>query len=297
LTYYLNLANFWLKALSAIDFGAVHVSRRYTAASFTKNFSWHKSFKRLHSAIANGFSGEYMAVPRDVWRQQSRIPDSNRQLIPMNFFLYSRQGVGDDYILVDALVETAIDRPYSQEFARLSLFAFHLANSGSWRNSKWPDGRVAGWANEFIRDVAWKGGLWSDGAFRERSLQNFIRSRIKGQPFTRRKILTNYRYMLTSASILLDGTLQPVNFRQRWFVDAVQLFWDREIFDGALPIGAGERAYEDLISKHEVHKLLGCDENQGRAFARAAFREYSKATITRRFSQLQRLRHQGVIAA
>ena len=28
----------------------------YTPGSFTKNFSWHQSYKKLHNAIRSGFS-------------------------------------------------------------------------------------------------------------------------------------------------------------------------------------------------------------------------------------------------
>jgi hypothetical protein len=264
---------------------------KYTAGSFTKNFAWHSSCEGLHSAIANGFSQGLRPVTRDVWRERSRVDDPDRELIPMNFFLYSRSGVRSDFILVDTLVEAATSRPYNQDFARLALFAFHLANSGSWRNSKWPDGRVAGWAHELIRDVAWRNGSWVDGAFQERPLEQFIDNRIAGEPTTKRKVFTNYRHMLVSAGVLPGGRLQllPADFRQQWIVDAIHLFWDRQIFDGELPAGTGARAYEDAFFRHEVFKLLGCDVAQGKESVRAAFREYSKATIAERLDQIRKL--------
>src|SRR5215216_5684204 len=110
---------------------------RYTAGSFTKNFSWNRSYERLHSVIVKGFTGRLEAVARDVWRKRSGITDPDRQLIPMNFFLYSAAGNDDDFILVDRLVEISLERSYDKRFAQLALFAFHLANSGHWRNSKW----------------------------------------------------------------------------------------------------------------------------------------------------------------
>jgi hypothetical protein len=69
----------------------------------------------------------------------------------MNFFLYSIRGVNEDYLLVDQLVDAAMD-PYNQQFAQLALFSFHMANSGKWRNSYWPDGKVAGWAKRIDID-------------------------------------------------------------------------------------------------------------------------------------------------
>jgi len=275
----------------------MQVTTKYTAGSFTKNFSWSQSFRRLHIAIEKGFSRGIEPIPREVWRKRSGIVDLNRQLIPMNFFLYSHPGIKDDFILVDRLVEIAAGQPYNDQFARLALFAFHLANSGSWRNSKWPDGRVVGWANELIRVVAWKDGAWTDSAFETDSLNKFIERNIDGEPITKRKVLTNYRYMLESAGILVDGNLEPLNLRERWFIDAVELFWDRQVFDGSLPAGASATIFEKLFFDHEIYKPLGCEEAQGRAFVRAAWPEYSKDRREHRFEQLRGLRDAGRIAA
>jgi len=273
------------------------MSARYTPGSFTKNFSWQKSYGRLHTAIRRGFSGGLEPLTRDAWRQGSGIVDPYRQLIPLNFFLYSIHGTEGDFVLVDRLVEVASNQPYNKEFAQLALFAFHLARSGNWRQSKWSDGRVAGWANEFVRKVAWKDGAWSGAAFEDTVLKQFIERRIEGQPVTKRKVLTNYRYMLESAGVTSDGAFQPVDLRQRWLVDAVQLFWDREIFDGTLSISAGQTAYEHCFMREEVHKLLGCDEPQGMAFVRAAYREYSAWRGEERSRQLRQLGVGALFAA
>jgi hypothetical protein len=270
--------------------------RKYTPGSFTKNFSWHLSFERLHNAIAKGFSGGTDPVAREDWRVRSGIADTNRQLIPINFFLYNRSGISEDFVLVDQLVDTAM-APYDGQFAQLALFAFHLANSGSWRASQWKDGRVAGWANELIREVAWLKDDWAEGAFLEDALSKFIERRIEAEPVTQHKILTNYRYMLESAGVFQDGELQPKDLRQRWIVDAVQLFWDRLIFDGVLPASASRAALEDASIDHEIYKLLRCDKDQCRGFARAAFGEFSLGQADERAAQVSTLRDKGLIAA
>src|SRR3954468_490721 len=100
----------------------------FSPGSFTKNFSWNRSYRRLHTAIAKGFAGSSEPVTRSQWRERCGIADRNRQLIPMNFFLYSRPGTKDDFILVDQLVDVAT-HPYDAQFAQLALFAFHVANS------------------------------------------------------------------------------------------------------------------------------------------------------------------------
>lgn len=269
----------------------------YTPGSFTKNFSWNRSYKRLYDAIRNGFSATPKPVSREKWRANSGIADSNRQLIPMNFFLYSMEGAADDFLLVDQFVETALERAYGAEFCQLALFDFHQASSGHWRNSPWTDGRVAGWANEYVRKIASAKGRWPDRAFDEQPLIDFLNERIVGQAVTKRKMVTNYRYMLESAGVLVAGELQWENLRQRWYVDAVQLFWDRQIFDGALPATPRVAALEDILMDHEIFKLLRCDKDQCRAFARAAYAEFSKGQGPARLAQIDGLRARGLVGS
>jgi hypothetical protein len=272
------------------------MTQKYTPGSFTKNFSWNRSYRRLYEAVRHGFSGESEPVSRDEWRAASGIVDTNRQLIPMNFFLYSISGRDADYLVVDQFVECAIGGPYGPEFAQFALFVFHQAKSGTWRNSPWPDGRVAGWANDYIREVASSRGAWPAAAFHEGALADFLDDRITGEDVTKRKMLTNYRYMLRSAGVLANDKLQPENLRQRWYVDAVQLFWDRQIFDGALPADARLSALEDALVHEEIFKLLRCDKNQCRAFARAAYAEYSDGQGPERISQISFLQKRGLVA-
>jgi hypothetical protein len=268
----------------------------YTPGSFTKNFSWKRSYRRLYEAIRSGFSGAPKPVSREKWRANSGIADSNRQLIPMNFFLYSMEGAADDLLLVDQFVEVALERRYGAEFCQFALFDFHQANSGRWRNSPWTDGRVAGWANDYIRKVASVKGVWPATAFDEHPLADFLDEQVMGEAVTKHKMLTNYRYMLESAGVLVKGRLQPESLRRRWHVDAVQLFWDRQIFDGALPATARVSALEDSLIDHEVYKLLRCDKDQCRAFARAAYAEFSDGQGPARAAQIETLRARGLVA-
>src|SRR5205823_5648884 len=99
----------------------------------------------------------------------------------------------------------------------------NLANSGNWRGSEWPDGRVAGWANMLIRDFAWRNGSWSNSAFEKQSLITFIEQNVEGTDNTVRKIRNNYRFMLERADILIDGKIQPPDFATLWVIRAPQL--------------------------------------------------------------------------
>jgi hypothetical protein len=96
---------------------------------------------------------------------------------------------------------------------------------------------------------------------------------------------------------LFNGKLQPSDSRQRWFIDAVQLFWDRQVFDGELSATASRSVLEDSLIAHEVYKLLRCDEKQCQAFARAAFGEYSQGQGAERKAQIDTLRKSHRIAA
>jgi hypothetical protein len=86
-----------------------------------------------------------------------------------------------------------------------------------------------------------KNDVWTEGAFQGRDLERFIRSRIDGERVTKRKVLTNYATCWRAPVFCsVDShSLYPANLD--WAVDAIQLFWDRQIFDGALPPGAGVR--------------------------------------------------------
>ncbi len=261
----------------------------YTPGSFTKNFSWHRSYKKLHNAVRSGFSSGLAPVAREQWREHSGISDPNRELIPLNFFLHSMRGLNDDLLVVDRLVERAF-APYDADFAKLGLFAFHLAMSGNWNHSKWPDGRVAGWANEFIRTVAWKDGHWKSEAFTERALKSFLDMRIDGEAVTIRKVLTNYRYMLTSAGVLVEERVQHPDPRAPWLTDATQLFWDRQIFTGELHHTNSAKDFEGAFFRHEIYKLLDCSAEQGRVIALATYRDYSARILPTREKQLKMLR-------
>lgn len=264
---------------------------KYTAASFTKNFSWKRDFSRLHKAIRNGFSGKIAPTTRETWRKHSDINNQSLELIPMNFFLYSKQGLEDDFILVDRLVEEAVRHPYDKNFALLALFAFHLANSGRWRGTRWPDGRVAGWANLLIREFAWRDGAWGNGAFQDTSLKQFFEDRLKGNPDTKTKVLTNYRHMLRVSGVLVDDEVQPIPLNAPWRIEAVQLFWDRQIFDGTIHRNDDVKVLEQAFFNNEIYKLLGCSKELGRGILKAAFDQYSNGRMAHRFEQLHDLRH------
>jgi hypothetical protein len=259
---------------------------KFLPGSFTKQFGWRKDPERLHRSVRNGFRNEAKPVTREAWRKHCGLRDNNIDLIPIDFFLYSKKESANDYLLVDTFVELALDRPYDSQFAKLAVFDFHLANSGNWRGSEWPDGSVAGWANVLVRDLAWKGGAWTNSVFEKQRLLEFFEEHVEGVHDTRRKMRNNYRFMLEHAGLLIDGKIQPTNVATLYAISAPQLFWDRQIFDGKLRSSSPQSEYEDLFLKHEVYKLLNCGRDQGQALAKSAFRDYSKTRLKERFKQI-----------
>jgi hypothetical protein len=270
------------------------MSKSYTAASFTKNFGWNESYGKLHRAIQKGFSAGLSPTTRETWRKRSHIGDRDRELIPLNFFLFTMRGPNDDFVMVDRLVERAAAL-YDDDFARLGLFAFNLSTSGNWRRSKWRDGRVAGWANEFIRTVVWQDGAWRTGSFIEPALRAFIDKRIDAEDVTKDKVFTNYRYMLISAGVLVDGKMQAAELESPWPYEAIQLFWDRQVFCGELHSSSGRGEFEAAFLRNEVHKLIGCTPKQGRAYVLRAYQDYSARWLPQRMEHLEELR--GRLAA
>jgi hypothetical protein len=103
--------------------------------------------------------------------------------------------------------------------------------------------------------------------------------------------------MLASAGVVIEGEVQTLDFRDPWFLAAVQLFWDRQIFDGVLREGSALSAYRASFFDQEIHKLLACSEQQADAFIAVSFREYGRIRMKRSVEQIQNLRKGGLIAA
>jgi len=222
------------------------------------------------------------------------LDDPDIELIPIDFFLYSKRTANGDYILVDRLIEQAVSGPHDASFCRLAIFAFNLANSGTWRNSLWPDGQVAGWANQLIREVAWERRGWHRHAFEKLFLLRFLRDHVKGTDGTLRKMRNNYWFMLSVYGIFDGPKSEPINLEaETWAEDAIQLSWDRLIFDGAVSDRDDLGVLSEAFLDKEIYKLLGCDKDLGLRLAMRAAAKYSGARMMSRFKQLRDL---GVMA-
>lgn len=256
-----------------------------TPGSFTKNFGFGTGFQGFAKCIELGFGGKPQHVNRQDWIEAVSGTLKARHLVPLNYFLYSRHDDRrGDFVLLDEFASQCLRKPLNAEFGRIALFTFHLAMSGSWSRSKWPDGRVAVWANEFIRSVAWIDGKWTSSTFEDAALMSFFDRNIVGVPVSRRKMFTNYRYLLNLTGVVesvRDGVidLNP----QKWGGMACRILWDRLAYRAALL----ERPTVDQLMaaflEHEAYKLLGCSKDFGLSVAARAADDYIRDGGVRRF--------------
>jgi hypothetical protein len=256
----------------------------YTPASFTKNLGLGLDYQKLQGAIAHGFQGELKPVTRRDWRQNAGMDDRYRELIPLDFFLFSARGAKDDYVLPDELVQQSMTAPHSKTFDRLALFAFHFAQSGTWRNSMWDDGRVAGWSNEFIREVVWQNSAWQRAALTDECVLEFIASRVQGTDKTHTKMFTNYRHMLRISGVF-DGLMaDPIDLQpEQWGAKACMIVWDRMAYGGKLDKFPNRGNLISVFLHEEVYKLLGCSKKFGLEIAGKAADDYLNLGTINRF--------------
>jgi len=245
---------------------------KFLPGSFTKNFGNGLDFRKLTTAIANGFQGRLRNTSRKDWRESAGNPDRARDLIPLNFFLYNR----DNDVLVDEFVEQCVRNSDPVFLERVSLFALNLANSGT-------EGVLTGWHNEFIRTVAWKNGSWHAEAFSQRSLDNFINKNVDALPKTKTKIRNNYRHLVKIAGLLEASSgaidLQPWS----WGPSACRIFWDRLTYQGGLPSKVTKASLLSAFVENEIYKLLGCSKELGLKIASSTADEYLKVGSVRRY--------------
>lgn len=249
--------------------------------SFTKNIGIGDDWSRLRNSISCGFQRETRAVTRRAWAESCGLGASH--LIPLNFFLYSTPGDDEDLVMPDEFVHQSMSGTSDKTFGRLALFALNLANSGTWHHTFWPDGRVAGWCNEFIREVAWQNGQWQRQAFSDSSLVAFIEKNVRARPLSARKVFTNYRRLFNLAGIFSSREIDTKPWE--WGISACKLFWDRLTYQNLLPSNPATDKLVEVFLEHEIYKLLGCSKDTGLVIAAKAAQEYAISGGLQRFSK------------
>lgn len=225
---------------------------KYNPGSFSKNFAWHGTgMKKLHEAIRSGFSQKLVPVSRGKWRTASGINDTSLELIPINFFLFNKDGK----LSVDELVLQAVNHDHSRRFDHLALFAFHLNRVGI--PPRKGDPRPAMWANEFVREVLWDSGAWKVEKLTKNTLDKVMGKKLNAKKKVITKCRSNYRHFYELCKYI-PSTLSLVNTRvEDWIASALFLTWDRHILAG------GSQSRADLlkvIEDDEIYKLLGTPE-------------------------------------
>ena len=148
----------------------------------------------------------------------------------------------------------------------------------------WDDGRVAGWSNEFIRQVVWQNDSWQRAALSDECMLEFIASKVQGTDKTHTKMFTNYRHLLRISGVF-DGLMaDPIDLQpEQWGAKACMIIWDRTLYRGNLDSAPN---VDDLISvflHEEAYKLFGCSKKFGLEIARKAAEDYLSLGAVNRF--------------
>lgn len=249
----------------------------YSPGSFTKNFGWAQNppgLKALYDAIRAGFSRRFKPVSRDSFRSNSGIADSNRQLIPINFFLHNSIEKTTNYISTDELVRQALTAPHTRRFDLLALFAMHLARMGR-RIGTAGDSKGAGFCNEFVRTTLWNNGGWERSQLADNVVErSFGATVVATGADTVHKCVTNYLFILEVCGLKSQST-QFINTRiDEWVGPGLFLAFDRFWLD-EYPRGAPTAAeLISMVRAEEIHKLMGTSVEYLDALAPIIAEEY-----------------------
>ncbi|GGE00220.1 hypothetical protein GCM10011390_18780 [Aureimonas endophytica] len=230
--------------------------QEWRPGSFTKNFSWGRDaagLEELHETIRIGFAERMEDVPREEFR--ARISKRNRpDYIPMNYFLFTRQSRGEDYIVADELVFQALSAPHSARFDKLAMFTFLLSFAGKFKRANPTQRRPAMWANAYIREHIDREFAWDTRRISASDIATFVGEdeRYKGE--TVGKLATNLNFIFDKGRIR-DF---PRSRIERWWVDALFLALDRIIEDRLLDrqVTASDQ-YASLLERHHFIQLTG----------------------------------------
>lgn len=230
-------------------------SEGWKPGSFTKNFSWGEDtvgLSQLYENIRLGFAGELRDVPRDVYRQ--RVRDAGRpDYIPINFFLFNRQG-RPDRIIVDELVFQALTAEHSPRFDQLALFAFNFSYVGIWSGQRQGQRRPALWALNYVRDRVASEFGWNAKRVSADDIERYVMADPRYQAETARKLSTNLHYLYRKGNL---AGIADQRIGRGW-VDSVFLALDRLVEDRLLSgQGTSTGQYASVLSASEFADLGG----------------------------------------
>jgi hypothetical protein len=252
--------------------------------SFTKNFSWGQigtGLHQLHSEIRLGFEGDQSDTPREEFREKVR-GTGRPDYIPLNFFLFSRQVNGTDYVVFDELVFQAVNFPHSSNFDRLALFAFNLSLTGVWKGATSTQRRPALWANAYIRERVAGDFNWDASKVTADDIEQFVSHDPRYQAKTSRKLATNLNYLYRIGGLRDCG--KPII--ERWWVNALFLALDRIIEDRKIDgLQTQEGQYASLLAQNGFFALTGRRSLEKQLAMKHLVRLYAACGSRERFSE------------
>jgi hypothetical protein len=237
----------------------------YQPGSFTKNFGWDRAgpgLSKLYRSIQRGFSGELRRVERGDFRQKSQVRDSDRQLIPINFFLANEPDGGSNYVAVDELVRQAVTQPHSPSFDMLALFALHLARVGH-RPQITGHTHAGRYLGDFVRDVLWIDGGWKLSRLTEPTVEAYLQAHIAAEgDDTIAKCRTNYLFILEMAGIRASPRRHVSFATEPWIEAALFLAFDRYSIEAPPLLQPGADELLAALTADEAHKLLAMEVDE-----------------------------------
>ena len=232
----------------------------YAPGSFTKNLGWNRyppGLKRLHTAIRAGFQGVAEPVARANFRRFCGIPDPNRQLLPLNFFLHNTIIDGENYVTNDELVRHAINNPHSPTFDRLALFSLHLAKMGR-RVGVAGDPHGAGFTHEFVRNRLWQDGGWRSELLNDREVELAFDATIQAEgEDTVHKCVTNYLFIMAIIGFRNPRTPTINTKIEEWVGPGLFVAFDRYSIDRDSTGVLNVSELISMVNGEELHKLMG----------------------------------------
>ena len=184
--------------------------------------------------------------------------DSNRQLIPVNFFLHNTIVRGANYVSIDELVRHAINNPHSRVFDQLALFALHLGRMGR-RSGEAGDEHGAAFTGHFVRNVLWKNGGWEGDRLTDREIKSSFEATIEARGRdTVHKCTTNYAYMTEITGLKQQHTTFINNHIEEWIGAGLFLAFDRYVLDD---VASTPNELLEMVQSDQLHKLMGTTES------------------------------------
>lgn len=264
-------------------------SFQYNPGSFSKNFSWgerSQGLVRLYEAINIGFNYEFKPIRRSKFRQNVLGKIAGSELIPLNFFLFNKTIDNEDYVMLDELVNQALNFEYSPDFDRLAAYALTLSKVGKWKGAKPFQQYPAMWAKKLISTEIYDGETWRPKRLNSDFIEKFFLSNLTYSAKTPRKFATNLNYIFEQANydFLETGILED------WWTNALFLNLDRYLMDTESDSIGDIKNGIEILENELFFSLTAISQKMGIFAAENAINEYLEVEELKRFDMRKEIR-------